>query len=148
MLIKYNIQKEFTTPEIHICTAKLDSRAQEIFDTVKDMFEKTVNGYREGYDEASVIRISDIVRVYAASKHVYVSTESEKYVIRGRLYEMEKELENLGFVRISNSEIVNVKAIKHLDASVTGTIKMTLRGQIETFVSRRYVPKIKQSLGL
>ena len=48
------------------------------------------------------------------------------------------------FVRISNSEIVNARMITGMDFSLTGTIRMQLRGGIETYASRRYVPKIRK----
>jgi len=35
-----------------------------------------------------------------------------------------------------------------LDTSMTGTIHMYLDGEVETYVSRRYVSKIKQVLGM
>ena len=35
-----------------------------------------------------------------------------------------------------------------LDLSITGTIRMTLEGGVTAYVSRRYVKKIKQALGL
>ena len=49
----------------------------------------------------------------------------------------------------AHSEIVNVKQVAALDLSLAGTIKMTLAGGAAVcWVSRRYVPKIKQALGL
>ena len=56
---------------------------------------------------------------------------------------VEEKLDKTKFVRISNSEIVNLKKIKRLDTSVTGTIKMYLQSDIETYVSRRCISKIK-----
>ena len=61
---------------------------------------------------------------------------------------MEEQLDNRKFVRISNSEIVNIKKIKKLDTSLTGTICMYLEGEKMTYVSRRYVSKIKKVLGI
>lgn len=148
MQIKYNIQPEYTDPEIHICADKMDSQAREIYKTVSDIFETTINGYREGYDEASRIRPAEIIRIYSANKKVYVTTKEGQFTIRERLYEMEERFSHSGFVRISNSEIVNVSAIRHIDTKVTGTIKMQLAGDIETYVSRRFVTAIKKSLGI
>ena len=45
-------------------------------------------------------------------------------------------------------EIVNIKKIKKLDTSLTGTICMYLEGEKMTYVSRRYVSKIKKVLGI
>ena len=49
---------------------------------------------------------------------------------------------------MSHSEIVNLRQVTGLDLSLTGTIRMTLRGGTACYVSRRYVKKIKEALGL
>ena len=51
-------------------------------------------------------------------------------------------------VRISNSEIVNLDYVTALDLSLAGTIRMTLDHSVNTYVSRRYVKRIKEALGL
>ena len=60
----------------------------------------------------------------------------------------DKRLDNSKFVRISNSEIVNLKKVKSLDLSFVGTICMELSNGTVSYVSRRYVSKIKKVLGL
>lgn len=48
-----------------------------------------------------------------------------EYAIRYRLYELEEVLDKKQFLRISNSEIVNVKKIRDIDLSITGRICMS-----------------------
>ncbi len=43
-----------------------------------------------------------------------------EYAIRYRLYELEAALDKKQFLRISNSEIVNVKKIRDIDLSIIG----------------------------
>ena len=89
------------------------------------------------------------VTLYAQDKGVYARSETgEVYALRLRLYELEERLDSHTFVRISHSEIVNLKQITALDLTLSGTIKMTLRDGSACFASRRYVKKIKQALGL
>ena len=52
------------------------------------------------------------------------------------------------FIRISKSEIVNLKMVDSLDLSFIGTICIKLKNGTNTYVSRRYVKKIKQILGI
>lgn len=52
------------------------------------------------------------------------------------------------FVRISNSEIINLKKVKNFDLSFVGTISVEMANGTTTYVSRRYVAKIKKLLGL
>ena len=89
-----------------------------------------------------------IVKIYAEASKVFAQTEKGSYQIRLRLYEAEEKLNNSKFVRISNSEIVNLKKVKSLDLSFVGTICMELSNGEVSYVSRRYVSKIKRVLGL
>ena len=49
-------------------------------------------------------------------------------------------------MRISNSEIVNADKIIRMDLNLIGTIRIYMEGNIESFVSRRYVSKVKKVL--
>ena len=69
-------------------------------------------------------------------------------MIRLRLYEVEQRLERVSFVRISNSDIINLKKVKRFDLSFAGTICVTLLNGTVTYVSRRFVTKIKKILGI
>lgn len=90
----------------------------------------------------------DFLRFYTDGKGVSAQTADQTYSVRLRLYELEERLDPRRFVRISNSEIVNLDRVTAIDLSLTGTICMTLNGTVHTYVSRRYVKKIKETLGL
>ena len=94
------------------------------------------------------LREDHILRCFAQEKGVKVQTPDGVYDLRERLYELEGKLDRHTFVRISHSEIVNLRAVTALDLSLTGTIKMTLAGETACYVSRRYVKKIKEALRL
>ena len=99
-------------------------------------------------DRAVPLSEGDILRCYGEEKGVRVQTIGGAYDLRERLYELEGKLDRHTFVRISHSEIVNLGKVTALDLSLTGTIRMTLTGGTVCWVSRRYVKKIKQALGL
>ncbi len=90
----------------------------------------------------------DFLRFYADGKGVSAQTAKESYVVRLRLYELEDRLDRTRFVRISNGEIVNLDRVTAVDLSLAGTICMTLDGTVKTYVSRRYMKKIKETLNL
>ena len=75
---------------------------------------------------------------------MFAQTAGGVYALRARLYEMERRLEGRGFVRVSASELVSARMIEGMDFSLTGTIRLTLRGGIQTYVSRRRVSEIKK----
>lgn len=146
MKVELEIDKKYAEPEIHVCNHICDEETMQLKQAVCEFVDGNVVAY-DG-DSSVLLRYADIVRIFSANKNVYVSTEQGQYRIKERLYEMEERLDVKRYVRISNSEIINVQKLIKLDTSLTGTIKMYLKGNQETYVSRRYVPKIKKALGI
>ena len=97
-------------------------------------------------EERLLLPQGSFLRFYADGKGVSGQTESEIYSVPLRLYELEERLNAARFVRISNSEIINLDRVTAVDLSLSGTICMTLDGTVKAYVSRRYVKKIKQAL--
>ncbi|MBQ5545013.1 MAG: LytTR family transcriptional regulator DNA-binding domain-containing protein, partial [Clostridia bacterium] len=87
-------------------------------------------------------------RIYAEQQKVLAVTEKGVFQIRMRLYQLEEKLAGRKFVRISNSEIINLKKTAKFDLSIAGTIQVRLKNGQSTYVSRRYVSKIKEILGI
>ena len=105
-----------------------------------------ITGQKDGKIE--LLDQENIIRLYAENGKMFAKLDQATYQIRLRLYELEERLDNDKFVRISNSEIVNLKKVKGLDLSFAGTICMELENGEVSYVSRRYVSKIKKKLGL
>ena len=106
-----------------------------------------LTGFRNG--GAVPLEPGEVLRFYGEDKEVRAQTAAgEVYTVRLRLYELEERLDRRTFVRVSHSEIVNWKHVTALDLSLSGTIRVTLDGGMTTYVSRRYVKKIKEVLGI
>lgn len=97
-------------------------------------------------DRPRLLPQREFLRFYTEGKGVCAQTSKKTYTVRLRLYELEERLDPMRFVRISNSEIINLDAVTAIDLSLTGTICMTLNGTVTSYVSRRYVKKIKEVL--
>lgn len=108
------------------------------------------DGVLLGFREETAVPLTQetILRFYGEDKEVRAQTLDGTYTVRQRLYELEELLDRRRFVRISHSEIVNLKQVTALDLRLTGTIRMTLTGGTCCYVSRRYVKRIKEVLGL
>lgn len=146
MKISLHIHEKYKEPEIVICGPENNAKLKEVYQIVSDAVTELFTLYDEG--EALNVPCASIIRFFAEGQKVKAQTAAGIYAVRYRLYELEEMLEGQGFVRISNSEMVNAAKIKRLDTSMTGTIHMYLGGEVETYVSRRYVSKIKQVLGM
>lgn len=145
MKIEIKIDESCQEPKIIVVT---DRMTEEVNEIVKKLGEqpKMIAGFSEG--QVTVLDKNRIFRIYALDGKVYAETDNGTYVLRMRLYEAEQRLDNRMFVRISNSEIINLKKVSGFDLSFVGTICVSLSNGAVTYVSRRYVSKIKQLLGL
>lgn len=99
-------------------------------------------------EERLLLPQGEFLRFYADGKGVSAQTGAEVYAVRLRLYELEELLDAARFVRISNSEIINLDRVTAVDLSLAGTVCMTLDGTVKAYVSRRYVKKIKEVLNM
>ena len=148
MKLNINIDAGAKEPEIMITTAHMTEDINRVVDFVSrlDDAPTIISGIRE--DKVELLDTDAIVKIYAEDSKVFAKTDKGSYQIRLRLYEAEERLDSSKFVRISNSEIVNLKKVKSLDLSFVGTICMELSNGTVSYVSRRYVSKIKKVLGL
>ena len=129
-----------------IVTNKMDQQVQALMKRISQEQPQVLAGFRG--DSVALLQPEEVIRIYAASGKVYAATALGEYTLRLRLYELEERLDKASFVRISNSEIVNLRKVKGFDLSFSGTISVKLSDGTSTFASRRYVSKIKNCLGL
>lgn len=146
MKIEIQLDPNQQETKVIIITEQMTDEVKEIMDRLSKEQPRVLAGFRG--EQVEILEPEDIYRIYGASQKIYAVTASGEYQLRSRLYELEERLTRLGFIRISNSEIVNVKKIKSFDLSYTGTIGVVLSNGTSTFVSRRYMTRIKQALGI
>ena len=146
MQIEIKIDKNYREPKIIIMTDKMTDEVNDIVKKLSVEQTQLIAGFKD--DSVQIIDPSSIYRVYAQSGKVFAETSKGNYLLRLRLYEAEERLEKLSFVRISNSDIINLKKVKSFDLSFVGTICITLSNGTVTYVSRRTVSKIKKLLGI
>ena len=146
MKIELNIDENCTETKVIIIAEKM---TDEVSALMRRLSEETPQGI-VGFDGdiVQLLEPSDIIRIYAAVGKVFAVTAQREYALRLRLYEAEERLSVRDFVRISNSEIINIKKAKKFDMSTVGTICVSLSNGDISFVSRRYVSKIKKTLGI
>ena len=146
MKIQIQLDSQCEEPEILIRTAAVTAEVRELVEKLSEKRSDSVIGYDA--DSAVLLEKSQIMRIYGASQKVYAQTPHGECYLRQRLYELEQLLDEKTFVRISKSEIINLRFVKRLDLSITGTIGIQLKTGETAYVSRRYVNRIKSILGL
>lgn len=146
MQVEIKIDSAVKEPKVVILTDQMTEEINEMVRKLSDPESQMIAGFQN--DTVTLLDQDTILRIYAANGKVFATTDKGEYLLRLRLYEMDARLRRDRFVRISNSEIVNLKKVRHFDLSFSGTICVSLSDGTETYVSRRYVSKIKDLLGL
>lgn len=146
MQVEVKIDDSYHEPKVIILADSMTDEVNEIIQRLSEKAPNIISGSRDG--RIAVLEQNDIFRVYANNGKVIAVANGCEYVLRLRLYEIEERLNPQQFVRISNSEIINLRKVKNFDLSFSGTICVELTDNSTTYVSRRYVSKIKKILGI
>ena len=146
MKIRFEIDASCSEPEVVLRAAGMTEEINQIIRQLGEESPSLIPGIQD--DRVELLNPDDLIRVYAQNGKIFAVTAKGEYALRQRLYEWEERLDKRRFVRISNSEIINLNQVLHFDLNLVGTICVRLSNGTTTYVSRRYVSKIKQLLGL
>ncbi len=107
-----------------------------------------IAGFKD--DIVEVLEPFDIYRIFLLHRaKVFAETNHGEYTLRLRLYEMEQRLDSNFFCpNIKLGYYQSEKKSRVFDLSFAGTICVTLSNGTVTYISRRFVAKIKQLLGI
>lgn len=146
MQIEIKLDPAYTEPKVLVLTDEMKDEVNEILGKLSETRSKMIAGFQE--KNMTILEQTEILRVYAENGKVFAQAKQGIYTLRLRLYEVEQRLDPKRFVRVSNAEIVNLKMSKNFDLSISGTICVCLKDGTKSYVSRRYVSKIKEHLGI
>lgn len=145
MNIEIKIDSSYEIPKVIILTDKMSEEVNELVRRISEKAPQVIAGFRE--DLMKILEQQEITRIYSCGGKVFAMASDGEYTLRSRLYEVEERLGG-DFVRISNSEIINLRKTESFDLSISGTICVRLKGGTTVYASRRYVPKVRKVLGI
>lgn len=132
---------------------KIVLEAKELYEEVigiKNIFKeisfKSITAYEDKI--INVVKREDIYSFFIENKKVYLRTKNKFYQMHKRLYEIEEIIGTSQFIKISQSEIVNMNKVVSLDTSFKNTLKVNFDNGASTYASRRSIVRIKKYLGL
>jgi len=143
--VEIDLDSNHTEVLVKILANSMSDEVVELARKISEYSPMTLVGFRE--EEATLLEHSKVVRFYTANQKVYVVTHDGEYTVRVRLYELEQKLPT-NFVRISNTEIINLNEVKGFDLNMVGTVCVKFKDGTTVYTSRRYASKIKQILGM
>ena len=133
------INEKYIDPKV---TIKTRANTQQVENIIYAIENASDNDFPQivanGYDKMVFISQRDIVRVY---------TEAEGlYTVKRSLAGLEESLNPNRFLRISQSEIINLYKVKSFDINVSGTIGVEFDCGIKSWVSRSRMKQVRDML--
>lgn len=145
MKIEIDIDDKYTDTTVIIKAPRL-SREVEKTVALMRMIDMQIGVNKD--DETYLLDIEKILYIEGVDRKTFVYTEEDTYESELKLYEIEQELLERDFLRISKQSIVNLRKIKSLKADINRKIRISLVNGEQIVVSRMYSDDLRRKLGL
>ena len=145
MKINLDIDGKYNDTEVIIRAPHLNNDIERIVAMMR-MIDMQIAVRKEG--ETYLLETDKILYIEAVDRKTFVYTTTESYESELKLYDLEQDLIQRDFLRISKQSIVNLRKIKSLKADVNRKIRITLQNGEQIVVSRMYSDELRRKLGL
>lgn len=138
------IDEKYIDPKVNILTKSKTKQVESIIHSIENTQENEypyLTGYING--KAEFISQRDIIRVYIENRKIIIETSDKLYFTKKNLTMLEGILNPSRFVRISQSEIINLYKVTHFEFNIAGTIGVEMENAKKTWVARSRVKSIK-----
>ena len=147
MKVKLEIDERIVEDNVTIEAQAYTSQISNLVDYIHQLGKKTDRLTVRKGEEVHLLAESEIIRLVIEDKVVRVKTASDEFTTNLRLYQI-KELLPANFLQISQSEIINLNHLDHLQLTSNGLVKLIMKNEDFTYSSRRYLKIIKETLRL
>jgi DNA-binding LytR/AlgR family response regulator len=145
--IEVVINEKYIDPKV---TIKTRANTQQVENIIYAIENASDNDFPQivanEYDKMVFISQRDIVRVYIEGRRLYLQTAEGLYTVKHSLAGMEETLNPGRFLRISQSEIINLYKVKSFDINASGTIGVEFDCGIKSWVSRSRMKHVRDML--
>ncbi|MCR5788854.1 MAG: LytTR family transcriptional regulator [Lachnospiraceae bacterium] len=145
--IEVIIDEKYVDPKVAIHTKRKTEQIDNIIYAIENVSGSDFPAIPAFMGERiELLSQRDIFRVYTQGRKVVVQTEKESFTVRKTLSGLEEDLNPKRFLRISQSEIINLYKIKCFDITLAGTIGITFDNGIQSWASRSRVKAVKDMI--
>ncbi len=145
MKITINTDNDIEELHIEITCRNITPDIEKIAAMLR-MMDKKLTCKRE--NQIFIISVNDVLYIEAVDRKCFLYTKDYYYETDFKLYELEEELSNSGFFRISKSMIINLRDVKSLKAEFNRRLLVNMCNGEQIIVSRQYADKLKRKLGV
>ena len=144
--ISTNISNEYEDIIININAPKMTEELQKIITNLSSISSIKEEVVATKNNEIFLLSTKEILYFYSDEKYNYAKTKNETYRIKEKLYELEENLPNNKYIRISNSCIINIEKTVSFDASLIGSLVAKMQDGTKLEVSKRRIKNVMKFL--
>lgn len=108
--------------------------------------ESVLLGSKDG--ETFRIAVKDVYYIESVDNKTFICVQKDVFESKQKLYELEELTLGTKLFRCSKSMILNIGKIRSVSASMNGRFEAKLLNGESVVISRQYVPKLKEKLGM
>lgn len=145
MKIEINIDETVTDMEVVVTCNKLTPKVEKILAALR-MMDCQLIGKKD--NEIHILDIAHIIYIESVERKCFVYTANDVYESDFPLYELERQLAEYGFFRVSKSFLIHLPSIQSLKADMNRRIRITMANGEQIIASRQYADGLKKRLGV
>ncbi|MDO5156301.1 MAG: LytTR family DNA-binding domain-containing protein [Eubacteriales bacterium] len=145
MKIEINVDEKIEDVKISIDCPRLTPDIEKLLSMIR-MLDMQIAVKKDG--EIYMLDATTILYIEAVERVTFLYTQDCVYESELKLYELEQQLCERGFFRVSKSCLIQLKKIKSMKADLNRKIKVTMQGGDQIMVSRMYADELRKRLGV
>lgn len=145
MKIEIDVDEKYEDTSIEIHAQRLTPEIEKLISLMRVVNMQIV---AKRNDETYFLDIDKILYIEAIERNTFIYTKEATYESELKLYEIEQELIEQDFIRVSKQSIINLKKVKSLKADINRKIRVTLQNEEQIIVSRMYSDELRKRLGV
>lgn len=143
--IEIYVDEQATDLKVSVTCKQLTSDVEKIIATLR-MMDHQLTAKKDG--EIHLLDVAQIIYIESVDRRCFIYTSDEVYESEFRLYELEQQLEEYGFFRVSKSFLIHLQKIQSLKADINRRIRVTMSNGEQIIASRQYAEELKKRLGV
>lgn len=122
--------------EIKITCGLMDERLKRLIEQIR-LFSFSVTAEKDGV--SLPIALEDIFYFDTVNNKTFLYLEKDVYQCDKKLYELEAQLVDTPFIRISKNCILNTTLVTSMRAQFSGRLEATLKNNEKVIISKHYI---------
>ncbi len=145
MKIDISVDEAVTDLTVSITCKQLTPDIEKIIATLR-MMSHQLTARKD--NEVHILDIAQVLYIESVDRKCFIYTDGEMYESDFRLYELEQQLEEYGFFRVSKSFLIHLQKIQSLKSDINRKIRITMSNGEQIMASRQYAEELKKRLGV